>query len=263
MPNIQKSDFRIVATNKTIHSIVEQEIARYGNEADLNHIDVSQVADMRTIFADSRFNGDISRWNVSNVETMEYMFRNSDFNGDISEWDVSSVKDMNWMFRESKFNGNISNWDVSNVENMANMFRRSSFNGNISEWDVSNVEVMKYMFSDSKFNGDVSQWNVRDDCDMAYALTDSPALTHQDFGKMHFMTKADDESIVLHPDAEAAYAASMLVTKSMHPKPTVQGAMAWEAYQASQSQVSTDSYDYTAALDACEEFSSAEAERAR
>lgn len=78
----------IKATDSTIHEIVTSEIARLGNHADLNHIDVSEVTDMYHLFAKSPFNGDISRWNVSKVVDMEGMFANSQFNGDISQWKI-------------------------------------------------------------------------------------------------------------------------------------------------------------------------------
>ena len=64
----------IIATNETIKDIVKSEIARLGNNADLNHIDVSQVTDMSYLFKGSEFNGDISKWDVSNVTNMECMF---------------------------------------------------------------------------------------------------------------------------------------------------------------------------------------------
>ena len=64
----------IIATNETIKEIVKSEIKRLGYNADLNHIDVSQVTDMSFLFNDSDFDGDISNWNVSNVTNMECMF---------------------------------------------------------------------------------------------------------------------------------------------------------------------------------------------
>ena len=104
---------RIIATNKTIRQIVKQEIEKYGNNADLNHIDVSNVTDMHNMFLYSEFNGDISKWDVSNVTAMYYMFFKSKFNGDISNWDVSNVTNMSYMFSHSKFNGDISNWKIN------------------------------------------------------------------------------------------------------------------------------------------------------
>jgi len=59
---------------------------------DLNWLDVSNVTNMCCLFADSKFNGNISKWDVSNVATMKVMFANSKFNGDISKWDVSKVE---------------------------------------------------------------------------------------------------------------------------------------------------------------------------
>ena len=67
----------IIATNETIKEIVKSEIERLGNNADLNHIDVSQVTDMSYLFNGSCFNGDISNWDVSNVTDMEGMFDGS------------------------------------------------------------------------------------------------------------------------------------------------------------------------------------------
>lgn len=125
---------RIIATNDTLRNIISQEIKKYGTNADLNHIDVNNVTDMRQLFSFSRFNGDISNWDVSNVTDMCMMFCGSEFKGDISKWDVSNVTDMCMMFSDSKFNGDISKWDVSNVTNVSLMFCGSEFNGDISKW---------------------------------------------------------------------------------------------------------------------------------
>ena len=102
----------IIATNETIKKIVKSEIERLGKNADLNHIDVSQVTDMSYLFEESEFNGDISKWDVSNVTNMECMFCESYFNGDISNWDVSNVTNMRGMFDGCplKENDNLPVW---------------------------------------------------------------------------------------------------------------------------------------------------------
>jgi surface protein len=100
----------IIATNTTLKSIVINECNRLGKLANLNHIDVSQVTFMHSLFHNSSFNGDISEWNVSNVKNTSLMFLGSSFNGDISKWDVSNITEMYGMFSHSNFNGNLSSW---------------------------------------------------------------------------------------------------------------------------------------------------------
>ena len=163
----------IAKDNKHLKALICETIEKEGCECDLNFIDVSQITDMSWIFADTHFNGDISKWNVSNVTSMSGMFDNSDFKGDISEWDVSNVTIMCTMFKNSRFNGDISKWNVSNVSDMTEMFYNSRFNGDISKWDVSNVDNMGGMFSNSRFNGDISKWNVSNVTIMSEMFKDS------------------------------------------------------------------------------------------
>ena len=139
----------------------------------LNWINTSEITNMSYIFADSNFNGDISKWDTGNVLTMEHMFRYSNFNGDISKWDISNVKDMSSMFINSNFNRDISKWDVSNVKDMLHMFTNSKFNGDISKWNVSNVKDMSAIFRGSNFNGDISKWDVSNVENMSEMFTDS------------------------------------------------------------------------------------------
>src|SRR5690554_4084644 len=141
----------IVANDENIKEIVHSEIKRLGNKADLNHIDVSQVTNMFSLFEYSEFNGDISKWDVSNVENMNRMFFHSSFNGDISKWDVSNVENMGAMFYYSQFNQDISGWDVSNVKSMRGMFYESKFNQDISNWNI-NLKNLKEEPDDFDFN---------------------------------------------------------------------------------------------------------------
>ena len=150
---------KIVVNNGNIKRIVNSEIERLGYKADLNHIDVSGVTNMNSLFEGSDFNGDISNWNVSNVKSMDFMFENSKFNGDISNWDVSNVKSVFRMFSNTPFNQDIGNWNVGNVEDMTLMFENSQFNQDISNWDVGNVRDMYWMFENSSFNQDIDMWN--------------------------------------------------------------------------------------------------------
>jgi len=79
----------ILAKDKEhLQKLVLSEIESNGNDCDLNHIDVSNVVDMSSLFEHLKFNGNISKWNVSSVVDMKYMFNNSHFNGDKYEFHV-------------------------------------------------------------------------------------------------------------------------------------------------------------------------------
>jgi len=132
--------FTIKATNETIKKIVEDEIYKLGYEADLNHIDVSEVTDMDCLFYNSKFNGDISLWNVSNVTNMSFMFHGSKFNGNITQWDVSKVTDMSHMFfSSSDFFQNIFNWKVSSGTDISQMFWGTHLSKMFSKERLSNM----------------------------------------------------------------------------------------------------------------------------
>ena len=155
---IKTSDIK--ATDDTIKKIVKDELDRLGHNADLNHIDVSEVTFMFSLFSCAPLylgpkykdlNPDISQWNVSNVIDMRWMFYEcKNFNQDLSQWDVSNVKDMYTMFYEcNNFNQDISGWNVSNVENMDLMFCGCrNFNQDLSQWKVNKVVNHISMFDD-------------------------------------------------------------------------------------------------------------------
>ncbi len=168
-----KAKLSIHATDKTIHQIVKDELDRLGHDADLNHIDTSEVTDMKNLFSCDQFdlgqkykdlNPDISQWNVSKVTNMGWMFCSSfKFNCDISKWDMSSVKNMRCMFYDCKnFNQDLSKWCVSNVEDMNYMFGKCTiFNNHLYNWDVSNVKNFQGMFwKASAFNMPIFKWNT-------------------------------------------------------------------------------------------------------
>ena len=128
----------IKATDETIHQIVKDELDRLGHDADLNHIDVSKVTNMYSLF------NCVYNPYISNRLGPDYV----DLNPNISMWDVSNVTNMDSMFKFcSKFNCDISKWDVSNVKTMYCMFYGcKKFNQDIGGWNVRKVEYHWDMF---------------------------------------------------------------------------------------------------------------------
>ena len=124
----------------------------------------SDIRDMKDLFLDSSFDGNIDSWDVSSVTNMKKMFyENTSFDNDLNSWDTSSVENMESMFAgATSFNGDISGWDVSNVTTMYGMFRiANAFDSSIGNWDTSSVTNMDLMFAEAEtFNQDLSGWCV-------------------------------------------------------------------------------------------------------
>ena len=97
-------------TKDELKQMITSEIKENGNGCSLNHIDVSKIDDMSYMFANSKFDGDISNWDVSNAKDMSYMFADSNFNRDISKWDVSNVKYMARIFNDCPLEKNPPKW---------------------------------------------------------------------------------------------------------------------------------------------------------
>lgn len=152
---LKVSKKKYTASPKTydeLWELIKERVNKEGSECNLNDIDVSNIDDMRSLFSDMEFNGDISEWDTSNVVNMANMFiRCKNFNCDISNWDVSKVESMEYMFAFcDNFNQDISGWDVSKVKNMkAIMYFAESFNHDLSKWDVSSVKEHHVAFYNS------------------------------------------------------------------------------------------------------------------
>ncbi len=81
-----------VTAKAKLQEKIKRAIAENGKNADLNHINTSDVTDMSKLFRFSTFNGDISKWDTSSVTDMRYMFSGATaFNQSLNSWDVSKV----------------------------------------------------------------------------------------------------------------------------------------------------------------------------
>lgn len=115
---------------KELMHMIDVEVDNNGRKCSLNHINVSAITDMSSLFSQNIFDGDITDWDVSNVKDMSFMFEYSGFTGensDLSKWDVSNVDLMLYMFDNSAFSNrkSLMGWKVKKDCKRAGMFLNS------------------------------------------------------------------------------------------------------------------------------------------
>ena len=105
-----------------LKQVVHEHIEQFGPQCDLNHLDVSRVTSLESLFVRSNFNGNVSQWDTSNVTNMNTVFATSPFNGDISKWNTSKVTNFHYIFNHSAFRGDVSAWELHPQEDISMPF---------------------------------------------------------------------------------------------------------------------------------------------
>lgn len=146
--NKSSKRYNIKADDNHIHQIVRDEIDRLGDEANLNHIDVSNCTNLQGLFNAEKNNYIVLNYSVICKGTIDKPL--------MGEYWLEGYG----VFK--KYNFDVSGWNVSNVMNMSNMFYECRmFDCNISDWDISNCKNFKYMFYKCKnFYQDLSSWKI-------------------------------------------------------------------------------------------------------
>lgn len=117
----------------------------YDFDGDITGWDVSNVTSMECMFRYSKFTGKKGIFKIErgyDIENMRCMFENSVFNGNISDWHTVNVENMDNMFRDSIFEGDINGWIVNEECSLSNTFRDSFLekNGMLPQWYLDRMK---------------------------------------------------------------------------------------------------------------------------
>lgn len=140
------------------------ELFQYSKRKDFSGIEkwnTSNVTSMRDMFnCTEHFNHNINDWDVSNVADMSFIFAETPFNQPLDKWDVSKVEGMSCMFMYAeKFNQDISMWNVSRAYDMESMFLGAkSFNQNLNDWVTFNLTNVRQMLNKSPLAYNPPEW---------------------------------------------------------------------------------------------------------
>lgn len=137
-------------TRDELAELLKKEMDILGLHGNFNHIDVSSIKDMSSLFSYSAFEGDISEWDVSNVLNAECMFYRALFNGDISRWCFSPQAQLQEMFTSSGFRGDLRQWTFPTYlakSNPAPMFGWSAGSRHVGgNWESLRIPVWPVTF---------------------------------------------------------------------------------------------------------------------
>ncbi len=180
--------------------------------------DLSLVTDISSMFKFSNFaNEDLSNWDVSNVIDMRNMFASTKFNGDISNWDVSSVQHFDGMFENAEvFDQSLENWTFRYYTSIDNMLSNTNlsvenYDNTLIGWasqNITNLNLgavgLKYCNSEAARTHLINNlnWNIsgdKKDCTgIATTIPDSPinlsaSILSTSSVKLTWVDKSDNE----------------------------------------------------------------------
>ena len=166
----------VKASDDNIKVLVKRAIGILGSEANLSFIDVCNVTNMKQLFKDIEYTGNLNSWEIAidktstegMLEFCKIPYQHKPILLPVIANDGNIKLIVKRALEILGFEANLNFIDVSNVTNMAGLFEGSSFNGDISKWNVSKVTDMSNMFSDSKFRGSISHWDVSKVTDMSH-----------------------------------------------------------------------------------------------
>lgn len=143
-----ESDRVVVEDKLSLKRIIAFLMYKFGNNLDLNFIDVSKLTDFRKVF-----NGRMRIRVDKNSKEKEIVLNR--FNGWIDEWNTISAKSMKSMFKDSVFNRHNLNFDVRNVEEMDSMFENALFDKEINFLNSINLKSATKMFANKKISSKI------------------------------------------------------------------------------------------------------------
>jgi hypothetical protein len=168
-----------VNSYKELARVVYSEIDRLGEDANLNHIDVSKIIHFNSLFEESTFQGDISQWDMSNAITTDRMFAHSAFKGDISNWKLNRLQTASSMFIASANASDFTKWHLPSLVISSAMFQGSKCTRGVGSLNPDTLEEADSMYGDLSNSIDITHLRLHPTCNLQDLVRRSGTLFPQ------------------------------------------------------------------------------------